>query len=161
MSRNWIVLLLVAACSGYSSATTVEPLFLRSPTLSQTRIAFAYGGEIWIMSRDGGDAQRLVTGSDRLDRPVFSPDGTTIAYTGNYNGNSDVYVVSASGGEPRRLTYHPGADVAIGWTPDGQNVLFTSQRASHSDPSQLFTIPVGGGFPTELPLQLRARQPKS
>ena len=152
MLRNWIVLLLVAACSGSSSARSVEPLFLRSPTLSQTQIAFAYGGEIWIMSRDGGDAQRLVTGSDRLDGPIFSPDGTMIAYTGNYHGNNDVYVVPAAGGEPRRLTYHPGANVAIGWTPDGRNVLFTSQRASYSDPSQLFTIPVGGGFPTELPL---------
>ena len=155
MSRNWIVLLLMASLSGSSFAKSVEPLLLRSPTLSQTQIAFAYGGEIWIVGRDGGDAHRLVTGSDRLDGPVFSPDGTMIAYTGNYHGNDDVYVVPASGGEPRRLTYHPGDDIAVGWTPDGKNVLFTSQRASYSDPArQLFTMPVGGGFPTELPLPM-------
>ena len=154
MSRNWHLSLLVAAISGHSLAAPVEPLLLHSPTLSQTQIAFAYGGEIWIVGRDGGDAHRLVTGSDRLDGPVFSPDGAMIAYTGNYHGNSDVYVVPAAGGEPRRLTYHPGSDVAIGWTPDGKNVLFTSQRASYSDPRQLFTVPVNGGFPTALPLPM-------
>ena len=154
MSRNWIVLIVVAGFSGSFSASSVEPLLLQSPTLSRTQIAFAYGGEIWIVGREGGDAQRLVTGSDRLDGPVFSPDGTMIAYTGNYHGNRDVYVVSASGGEPRRLTYHPGQDIAVGWTPDGQNVLFASPRASYSDPLQLFTMPVGGGFPTELPLPM-------
>jgi tricorn protease len=154
MSRNWLVFLLLTACAGSLPAKLVVPLLLRSPTLSQTQIAFAYGGEIWIVSRDGGDAYRLVTGSDQLDGPVFSPDGTMIAYTGNYHGNDDVYVVPAAGGEPRRLTYHPGADVAIGWTPDGKNVLFTSQRASYSDPRQFFTMPVGGGFPTELPLPM-------
>ncbi len=154
MSRNWIAIFLLAACVDLSAANSFEPLLLRSPTLSQTQIAFAYGGEIWIVSRNGGDAHRLVTGSDRLDGPIFSPDGTMIAYTGNYNGNDDVYVVPAAGGEPRRLTYHPGADVAIGWTPDGKNVLFTSQRASYSDPRQFFTMPVGGGFPVELPLPM-------
>jgi tricorn protease len=154
MSRNWIVTLLLAASIVFSSAKSFEPLLLQSPTLSKTQIAFAYGGEIWMVSREGGDAHRLVTGSDRLSGPVFSPDGTMIAYTGNYHGNNDVYVVPAAGGEPRRLTYHPGADVAIGWTPDGKNVLFTSQRASYSDPRQFFTMPVGGGFPTELPLPM-------
>jgi tricorn protease len=154
MSRNWIALLLMAALSGSSSAKPVEPLLLQSPALSRTQIAFAYGGEIWIVGRNGGEAHRLVTGSDRLDGPVFSPDGTMIAYTGNYHGNDDVYVVPAAGGEPQRLTYHPGADIAIGWTPDGKNVLFTSTRASYSDPVQFFTMPVGGGFPTELPLPM-------
>ena len=154
MFRNWIVILLLAACTDFSLAESYEPLLLKSPTLSQNQIAFAYGGEIWIVSRKGGDAHRLVTGSDRLSGPVFSPDGTMIAYTGNYQGNNDVYVVPASGGEPRRLTYHPGEDIAVGWTPDGRNILFTSQRASYSDPRQFFTIPVDGGFPTELPLPM-------
>ena len=154
MSRNWIVILLWAAGADLSAAKSFEPLLLRSPALSQTQIAFASGGEIWIVNRNGGEAHRLVTGSDRLDGPVFSPDGTMIAYTGNYHGNDDVYVVPAAGGEPRRLTYHPGEDIAVGWAPDGKNVLFTSQRASYSDPRQFFTMPVGGGFPTELPLPM-------
>ena len=150
MLRNWILILPLAACANFSVAKSFEPLLLQSPTLSQTQIAFAYGGEIWIVSRNGGDARRLVTGSDRLGGPIFSPDGTLIAYTGNYHGNDDVYVVPAAGGEPRRLTYHPGADDAVGWTPDGKNVLFTSQRASYSDPRQFFTVPASGGFPVEL-----------
>ncbi|MGA9779281.1 MAG: PDZ domain-containing protein [Verrucomicrobiia bacterium] len=154
MLRNWIVILLWVACTDCLIAKPFEPLLLKSPTLSQSQTAFAYGGEIWIVSRDGGDAHRLVTGSDRLSGPVFSPDGTMVAYSGDYQGNNDVYVVPASGGEPRRLTYHPGEDIAVGWTPDGKNVLFTSQRASYSDPRQFFTIPVDGGFPTQLPLPM-------
>lgn len=129
-------------------------LLLQTPTLSRSQIAFAYGGDIWIVGREGGVAQRLVTGTDLLSGPIFSPDGSMVAYSGNYNGNVDVYVVSAAGGEPRRLTYHPGADVAVGWTPDGKAVLFRSRRFSHSDPDQLYTVPVTGGFPKELPLPM-------
>ncbi|MGH9406313.1 MAG: S41 family peptidase [Terriglobia bacterium] len=130
------------------------PLLLQTPAVSKTQIAFAYGGDIWIVSRAGGRAHRLVTGADTLQQPVFSPDGTMLAYTGNYQGNDDVYVVPASGGEPLRLTYHPGLDGAVGWTPDGKSVLFASGRSSYSDPHQLFTVPATGGFPTELPLPM-------
>ena len=130
------------------------PLLLQNPTLSKTQIGFAYGGDIWIVSREGGDAQRLVTGLGTLRGPIFSPDGTMVAYTGNYDGNDDVYVVASAGGEPRRLTFHPGADVAVGWTPDGKSVLFRSPRLSYSDPDQLFTVPIEGAFPTALPLPM-------
>ncbi|MDD5562656.1 MAG: PDZ domain-containing protein [Thermoanaerobaculaceae bacterium] len=136
---------------GAAAATTPTPLLLRSPSVSATQIAFAYGGEIWTVPRAGGEAVRLVTGSGRLSGPIFSPDGAMIAYTGEFDGNVDVYVVAASGGEPRRLTYHPGADVALAWTPDGR-VAFRSPRASVADPEQLYTVPVAGGFPTEVPL---------
>ncbi len=135
-------------------AANTGPLLLQSPTLSKTQIAFAYGGDIWIVDRAGGDAHRLVTGTGLLGDPHFSPDGTMVAYTGDYEGNLDVYVVAASGGEPRRLTFHPGPDVAVGWTPDGKSVLFRSHRLSYSDPNQLFTVPVEGGFPTALPLPM-------
>jgi tricorn protease len=128
------------------------PLLLQSPTLSKTQIAFAYGGDIWIVSRAGGDAQRLVTGTGMLMRPHFSPDGSMLAYTGDYEGNLDVYVVASSGGQPQQLTYHPGPDGAVGWTPDGKSVLFVSHRLSYADSNQLFTIPVDGVFPTPLPL---------
>ncbi len=156
MSRLSIFLILCAAGAAISAAAkSFEPLLLQSPTLSSTQIAFSYGGEIWIVSRDGGDAQRLVTGSERLRGPIFSPDGTQIAYTGNYNGNQDVYVVPAAGGEPQRLTYHPGDDIAVGWTPNGKRVLFTSRRASFSDAAQFFTMPLHGQpLPTQLPLPM-------
>jgi len=123
--------------------------------MSANQITFAYGGEIWIVGRDGGDAVRLVTGTGRLRGPVFSPDSKLIVYTGNYHGNDDVYVVPSTGGEPHRLTYHPGPDIALGWTPDGKNVLFTSRRASYSDPAQFFTMPSqGSGLPMQLPLPM-------
>lgn len=150
----------IAICLGVAVLTlgaTEGPLLLQTPTVSRTQIAFAYGGDIWIVSRQGGEAHRLVTGTDRLSGPVFSPDGAMLAYTGNYAGNDDVYVVSASGGQPTRLTYHPGADVAVGWTPDGKSVLFRSRRDSYSDPDQLFTVPATGGFPTKLPLPMGER----
>jgi tricorn protease len=156
MLRNSIAIVILAFFFNLPVARAFEPLFLHHPTLSSTQIAFAYGGEIWVVNRDGGDAQRLITGSDRLAGPFFSPDGMMIAYTGNYNGNDDVYVVSASGGEPTRLTYHPGEDVVVGWTPDGKNVLFASQRASFSDPMQFYTVGTNGGFPAELPLPMGA-----
>ncbi len=129
-------------------------LLLRFPTMSQTKIAFEYGGEIWIVNRKGGTAHRLVTGTDVLTKPIFSPDGSMIAYTGTYEHNMDVYVVSADGGEPTRLTYNPSYDIAVGWTPDGKDVLFRSHRYSYSDPDQLYTVPVTGGFPKELPLSM-------
>ena len=98
---------------------------------SKTQIAFAYGSDIWIVSRAGGAAHRLVTGTGLLSGPHFSPDGSLVAYTGDYDGNLDVYVVSAEGGQPRRrLTYHAGRNVAVGWTPDGKSVLFRSHRFS-------------------------------
>jgi len=76
-----------------------------------------------------------------------------LAFTGEYEGNPDVYVVSAAGGVPRRLTYHPGADVVVGWTPDGKRVLFRSSRAAFAfGVTQLFTVPIDGGIPTPVPL---------
>ncbi|MGH9415436.1 MAG: S41 family peptidase, partial [Terriglobales bacterium] len=129
-------------------------LLLQTPTLSRTQIAFAYGGDIWIVARSGGAAHRLATGFGLESGPVFSPDGSEVAFTGVYDGNTDVYVVATTGGAPRRLTYHPAPDVAVGWTPDGAAVLFRSNRASYSDPDQLYTVPVAGGLPTALPLSM-------
>ncbi len=143
--------LVLYACTLAFSAGS-QPMLLQNPTLSKTQIAFAFGGDIWIVSRSGGDAHCPVTGTGLLGGPRFSPDGSMIAYTGNYEGNLDVYVVPALGGEPRRLTYHPGPDVAIGWAPDGKSVLFRSLRYSYADSDQLFTVPVEGGFATPLPL---------
>jgi tricorn protease len=157
MSKLRLAVSLFVLCMLWSvrcSAQSAKPLLMQSPTVSKTQIAFAYGGDIWIVDRNGGDARRLVTGTGLESGPLFSPDGSTVAYTGDYDGNQDVYVVSASGGEPRRLTFHPGYDVAIGWTPDGKGILFRSTRRSYSRFEKLFTVPVEGGFPTELPLPM-------
>src|ERR1700683_2622147 len=131
------------------------PLLLRFPTVSKTQIVFNYGGDLWIVSREGGDARRLTAGVGVETLPSFSPDGTMIAFTGEYDGNKDVYVVSASGGVPRRLTFHPAEEDVLGWTPDGKKILFASWGNSfrHFE-DQLYTVPVEGGLPTQLPLPI-------
>src|SRR5512136_2649648 len=97
---------------------------LRTPTVSATHIAFAYANNIWVVERSGGQARRLTSFQGQASNPHFSPDGSMIAFSAEYAGNTDVYVVAATGGEPRRLTWHPGADSVQGWTPDGKAVLF-------------------------------------
>ena len=131
-----------------------SPLLLQKPALSRTQIIFAYAGDLWSVPRSGGDATRLTTGAGVETDPMFSPDGTQIAFTGEYDGNVDVFVMPAEGGFPKRLTYHPGDDIAVGWTPDGKQVLFRSARNSFSYFDRLFTAPVRGGFPAELPLPM-------
>jgi tricorn protease len=155
MKRIGLALLsVVFVCAIASAEPNPTPLLLQHPTMNASEIAFAYGDSIWVVSRDGGTARRLVGGPGLLSGPIFSPDGKWIAYTGNYGGNRDVYVVPADGGQPRRLTYHPDPDIALGWTPDSTRVLFSSDRFSYSDPTQFYTVPITGGFPTELPLMM-------
>ena len=84
------------------------------PSVSSTQIVFNYGGNLWIAGRDGGDARRLTAGLGGETDPIFSPDGSMIAFTGDYSGNADVYVVPATGGQFRRLTYHPGGRSSCG-----------------------------------------------
>jgi len=140
-----------------STAQSDPPLLLRYPTVSKTQIVFTYGGNLWIVSRDGGEARRLTTELGEDDNASFSPDGTMIAFTGEYDGNKDVYVVPVSGGVPERLTFHPADDLVLGWTPDGKNVLYASWGNSfrHFE-FQLYTVPTEGGFPTQLPLPVAA-----
>jgi tricorn protease len=132
-----------------------RPLLATNPTLSRTHIAFVYAGDLWTVPRAGGDAVRLTTGVGTETRPLFSPDGTTLAFSAEYDGNLDVYTVPAAGGVPRRLTYHPGTDIVAGWTPDGTKVLFASSRTSENARfSRLFTIAANGVFPEPLPLPM-------
>jgi tricorn protease len=143
---------LVLTCISSAGAAQMDRLLLDHPAMSQTQIVFEYGGELWSVPRDGGQAHVLASGMDLQYQPIFSPDGSLIAFSGAYDNNLDVYVVAASGGQPRRLTYHPDPDIALAWTPDGRNILFSSHRYSDTDPNRLFTVPVSGGFPSELPL---------
>src|SRR5262249_31712019 len=114
--------LFLAAVLTLSAYAAQRPLLLQSPTVSATQIAFEWAGQIWIVGRDGGEARRLVAGTSRESHPPFSPDGSMVAFSGDYDGNIDVYVVPSAGGQPRRLTYQPAADVVTGWTPDGKRI---------------------------------------
>jgi len=150
-----ILLGIISVDSGFSSAQSGKPLLLRMPTLSRTHIVFVYAGDLWIVARDGGEASRLTTGVGTESGPRFSPDGRTVAFTGEYDGNVDVYTVPATGGVPKRLTYHAGSDSLAGWTNDSKQVLFVSQRNSYSGRfARLFTLPIDGVFPTEVPLPM-------
>lgn len=150
MTRACSLLLLAGLCL----AKTDKPLLLQKPALSRDRIVFSWAGDLWIVSRNGGDAVRLTAGPGTETNPVFSPDGTQIAFSGEYDGNTDVYVVPTAGGMPKRLTWHPGVDIPLAWTPDGKRVLFRSGRNSYSRFNRLFTIGPDGGFPTEIPLPM-------
>ena len=134
---------------------------LRTPTVSATQIAFGYAGNIWIVSRAGGDARRLTSFAGEASNPQFSPDGQLVAFSGQYAGNTDVYVVASRGGEPKRLTWHPSADQVQGWTPDGGSVVFSSGRATHAATGvpRFWTVRATGGV--EQPMVIpRANQGK-
>jgi tricorn protease len=131
----------------------LDTRLLAQPAISKDRIAFVYAGDLWVAHIDGSDVRRLTSHPGLETRPRFSPDGQWIAFTGEYDGNMDVYVVSVDGGEPKRLTWHPSDDIVQDFTPDGKAVLFTSMRTVHTNRfRQLFSVPVAGGFETQIPL---------
>src|SRR5262249_14171716 len=154
MKKALLSVLLLLVLTGLAIAQTDKPLLMRKPTLSKTQIVFVFAGDLWMVPREGGEAERLTTGAGTETDPIFSPDGSMVAFTGEYDGNIDVYIVPASGGVPKRLTYHPSADQAVGWTRDGKRVVFRSGRNSNMPAPKLFTIAVDGVFPEELPLPM-------
>ncbi|HEY2460139.1 MAG TPA: PDZ domain-containing protein [Candidatus Acidoferrum sp.] len=151
---RWILGVFAVLLGSACFAADAPPLLLRQPTLSATKIVFVYAGDLWSVSRDGGVAERLTAGIGVKSQPSFSPDGSEIAFSGDYDGNVDVYVIPATGGTPRRLTYHPARDEVRGWTRDGKRILFASTRNSYSRFTQLFTVSREGGFPTPLPFPI-------
>jgi tricorn protease len=134
------------------AAAADAPLLLQKPTVSKTHIVFVYAGDLWSVPRSGGDAVRITSATGIETDPHFSPDGATIAFTGEYDGNVDVFTIPATGGVPKRLTWHPGPDRVLGWTSDGKRVIFSSSRASYSRFAQMFTVPAEGGVEEPLPL---------
>ena len=125
---------------------------LREPTISETSIVFVHANDLWKVNRNGGDAVRLTSNIGGETNPHFSPDGSMIAFTGQYEGNSDVYRVPAEGGEPERLTWHPGADVVTGWSPEGE-ILFRSSRDGHpTELNRIWKVSTEGGMPEVLPI---------
>ena len=126
---------------------------LRQPTVSDRSVVFVYADDLWMADRDGGSARRLTTHEGTESLPHFSPDGSMIAFSAQYGGNTDVYVMPATGGEPKRLTWHPGEDAVQGWTPDGASIIFRSGRSGYPTAlTKLLKVSFKGGFQEELPM---------
>jgi len=146
------VLLLFFAVPSFSyGIDTSDTRMLSQPAISTDHIAFIYAEDLWVANIDGSQPRRLTVDEGVESNPVFSPDGKLIAFSAQYDGNTDVFIIPVEGGVPKRLTWHPGPDIVRGFTPDGNFVLFISQRASFSNRyAQLFTVPVKGGPVTQL-----------
>ncbi|MCM3901994.1 MAG: PDZ domain-containing protein [Pyrinomonadaceae bacterium] len=144
------LLCLIISATAFAQGTRL----LRHPTVSRDLVAFAYGGDLWVVSRSGGEARRLTSTSGAETDPYFSPDASQIAFTATVAGNTDVYVVATAGGDPKRLTYHPGVDRVRGWTPDGRRVVLASARTSAPQEAylRLWTMGLDGGLPEPLPM---------
>ena len=136
-----------------NAASAVDARLMRYPDVSANQIAFVYAGDIWVVPKTGGAAMRLSSPRGEESFPKFSPDGNTIAFTGNYDGNLDIYTMPAAGGLPKRITYHGATDRVVNWYPDGKSLLFASGRTSERDRyNKLFKVSADGGMPEQLPL---------
>jgi tricorn protease len=153
-----LALVSLSCLASASHARAEEGRLLRMPTIHGDQVVFTYAGDLWTVSRSGGTARRLTTheGNEFLAR--ISPDGNWIAFTGQYDGNTDVYVMPSRGGEPHRLTFHPGSDQVITWSPDSKEVYFRSSRLSSTRRyDRVFHVPVEGGWPEAVALPICER----
>ncbi len=141
-----LALALTLGAAGLASAR--EAKLVRYPHYSHGKVAFCYLGDIWTASEDGKGIQRLTAHKARDVYPRFSPDGKTIAFSSNREGNMDVYLIPAEGGSVKALTTHSADDKVVGWSPDGKSVLFVSQRGEGFMP-KLYTVSVDGGLPKD------------
>ena len=113
---------------------------LRQPTVSNDQVVFVYANDLWKAPLSGGQAVRLTSNEGYELSPHFSPDGSMIAFTGQYGGNLDVYAIPSTGGEPERLTWHSAGDFVQGWTPEG-DILFRSGREGRpTQTNKFFTV---------------------
>ena len=151
-ARSFIVAALVVGVTWAAPLPT--PLLLRDPTISATQVAFSYAGSIWTSNLDGSQVRQLTHGGHESN-PCFSPDGSSIAFAGQFDGQRAVYILPSRGGTPKRLTFHPADIAPVGWTPDGRRVIFTSGRDAFApwpdENMRLFTVRKEGGPATPLP----------
>lgn len=158
-----VVFLLFIAQSLFSQVGQAR--LMRFPAIHGNTVVFSYAGDLYSVAREGGIARKLTNDKGYEMFPRFSPDGNTLAFTAQYDGNTEVYVMPARGGEPKRLTFTAtlGRDdvadrmgpnnVVLTWTPDGKNIVYRSRRYSfNSFRGQLFTVPKEGGLSGEIPL---------
>jgi len=159
----FLVLFMTSAVLSLQAAE--EARVLRFPTIYKDLVIFSYAGDLYSVQVSGGVARRLTSHPGYEAFARFSPDGRYVAFTGEYDGNREVYLMPAEGGVPVRLTYTPVLsrddisdrmgpnNIVMGWTPDGQKIIFRSRMAEWNDfNGQLYLVPKEGGTPEELPL---------
>jgi tricorn protease len=162
--KGWIGLWVVM-CAGLAFGQEMqEGRLMRFPDIHGDKIVFVYGGDLWLASSSGGRAQRITTHPGRELFPKFSPDGKWIAFTGQYDGNFNVYVMPAEGGQPKQLTFYQGGaqplsdrmgihDEVVSWFPDSKRIVFLSRRdASNGWTKRLYSVSIDGGWPEPLPI---------
>jgi len=131
----------------------VDARMMQNPDVSKTHIVFTYGGDLWIVPKEGGTALKLSSPAGQELFAKFSPDGSRIVYNGIYNGNFDVYVIPTMGGIPTRVTHHGMNDRIIDWYPDGKNLLYVSSMNSGKQRfNQFYKVSMNGGLPEKLPV---------
>ncbi len=145
------LLLVVAALMGAAS-TLAESHLMRLADVSQDQIVFTYEDDLWLVPLAGGAARRITSDAGAEVWAKFSPDGQTLAFTGQYDGGTDIYVMPATGGVPKRLTYHPAADRVLGWWPDGKSVYFRSTREYPFRGEMVYRVSLDGGPAEKLPV---------
>ncbi len=162
--KKWLAVL-VAVCSSLAfSQETQEGRLMRFPDIYKDKVVFSYAGDLWLASTSGGVASRITSHAGRELFPKFSPDGKWIAFTGQYDGNFNVYVMPSTGGQPKQLTFYQGSaqplndrmgihDEVVAWTPDSKRIVFLSRRdASNGWVKREFTVSTDGGPPEPLPM---------
>ena len=152
MNRSLAVLWMLCVSSAALFAQ-IDARMLQYPDVSQTHIVFSYGGDLWVVAKEGGTAVKLSSPRGQELYPHFSPDGSRIAYNAFYDGNMEVYAIPTLGGVPERVTYHGMADRIIDWYPDGRTLLtVSSMNSGRQRYNQFFRVPVRGGLPEQLPV---------
>ncbi|MBS1978791.1 MAG: PD40 domain-containing protein [Bacteroidetes bacterium] len=148
-----LILLVIAGLVAPGLQAQINAKLIRYMDVSDSEITFVYGGDVWIMPKTGGQAVQITHSPGEESWPKFSPDGTEIAFTANYNGNPDVYVMPSKGGVPVRVTYASFTDRLVDWHPDGKRLLFASPRESSTGrTSNLYLVDKKGGLPVKLPM---------
>lgn len=147
----------IALCTVFQAGdfifAQVDARMLQYPDVSQTQITFYYGGDLWIAPKEGGTASKLTNALGEEVLPRFSPDGSKIAFSGNYNGNVDIYVIPSDGGMAERITHHGMFDRMADWYPDGSKILYTTSMESGKQRfSQFYSVSPDGGMPEKLPV---------
>lgn len=144
----WALVLALSA----TEAIAATGALLHQPDISGERVVFVHAGDLWWAPVSGGPAVRLTIDDGEESMPRFSPDGARIAFTGELDGNRDVYVMNRDGSEVRRLTFHPEGDDVVGWNPEGTKVWFRSTRHAWPSSPRVMAIGVDGAGLEELPL---------